>query len=60
MTARTDDLFVRYMKAFSDSIEHTTGCPACQANQPCAAGQPVHERLARLQDAYIARQQHRN
>ncbi|MCZ4101024.1 hypothetical protein [Streptomyces sp. H39-C1] len=57
MTARqTDDLYVRYMKAFSDSTEHTSGCAACQADQRCGAGEPVHERFARLQDAYNARQ----
>ncbi|MFF8717509.1 hypothetical protein ACF07T_39855 [Streptomyces sp. NPDC015184] len=60
MTARpTDDLYTRYMKAFSDSVEHTTSCPACQAGQPCADGAPVHGRFAQLQDAYIARQRHR-
>ncbi|MFB7852913.1 hypothetical protein ACFC34_38675 [Streptomyces sp. NPDC056053] len=59
MNARpTDDLYTRYMKAFNDSTEHTTGCPACQAGQPCVEGTPAHERFARLQDAYIARQRH--
>ena len=57
MSARpTDDLFVRYMKAFEDSTQHTGGCPACQGETPCAEGAPTHERFARLQDAYNARQ----
>ncbi|MER8226054.1 hypothetical protein ABTZ58_37105 [Streptomyces sp. NPDC094143] len=57
MTARpTDDLFVRYMRAFQDSTEHTAACPACQGETPCAQGAPIHERFARLQDAYTARQ----
>lgn len=56
MSARpTDDLF-RYMKAFKDSVEHTANCPACQGETPCADGAPIHERFARLQDAYTARQ----
>ncbi|MGV9758579.1 hypothetical protein ACWDUC_22495 [Streptomyces tricolor] len=53
MTARpTDDLFVRYMKAFEDSTTHLGGCAACQAGEPCEVGAPIHERFARLQDAY--------
>ncbi|WP_030978299.1 hypothetical protein [Streptomyces sp. NRRL S-1824] len=57
MSARqTDDLYVRYMKAFSDSTQHTANCPACQGDQPCVDGAPIHERFARLQDAYNARQ----
>jgi hypothetical protein len=57
MSARpTDDLFVRYMRAFQDSTEHTAACPACQGETPYAQGAPIHERFARLQDAYTARQ----
>ncbi|WJV51776.1 hypothetical protein [Streptomyces flavofungini] len=60
MSARpTDDLFVRYMTAFQASTEHTTGCPACQADQPCESGAPLYERFARLQDAYNARKKQR-
>lgn len=60
MSARpTDDLFVRYMRAFQDSTEHTVACPACQGGTPCAEGAPIHERFARLQDTYIARQKQR-
>ncbi|MFJ3673686.1 hypothetical protein ACIPSE_45315 [Streptomyces sp. NPDC090106] len=57
MSARpADDLFVRYMKAFEDSTEHTGNCLACQGETPCAEGAPIHERFVRLQDAYHARQ----
>ncbi|MEU6601970.1 MULTISPECIES: hypothetical protein [Streptomyces] len=57
MTSRpTDDLFVRYMRAFQDSTEHTNGCLACQEGRDCRVGAPIHERFARLQDAYTARQ----
>ncbi|MFI5945564.1 hypothetical protein ACIBCB_35705 [Streptomyces uncialis] len=57
MSARpNDDLFVRYMKAFEDSTAHLGDCAACQADQPCETGAPIHERFARLQDAYNTRQ----
>ncbi|MFC8492968.1 hypothetical protein ACFUJU_19635 [Streptomyces sp. NPDC057235] len=57
MTARpTDDLYVRYMKSFEDSTTHLGACAACQAEQPCETGAPIHERFARLQDAYLTRQ----
>ncbi|MFD7532228.1 hypothetical protein ACFV8E_32315 [Streptomyces sp. NPDC059849] len=60
MNARpNDDLFVRYMKAFEDSTTHTVNCPACQGGTPCAKGAPVHERFAKLQDDYHARQSNR-
>ncbi|MEU9706694.1 hypothetical protein [Streptomyces sp. NPDC047981] len=53
MTARpTDDLYVRYMKAFEDSTTHRSACAACQAEEPCEAGAPIDERFAKLQDAY--------
>lgn len=51
-----DDLYVRYMKAYRAALEHTQGCPACQASERCATGAPLHECFARLQDAYRARQ----
>ncbi|MFH8736857.1 hypothetical protein [Streptomyces sp. NPDC017964] len=56
MTAKPDDLYVRYMKAFEDSTEHTADCQACQGEAPCVQGEPLHERFTRLQDAYRARQ----
>ncbi|MEU8764755.1 hypothetical protein [Streptomyces sp. NPDC048659] len=60
MTARlNDDLYVRYMKSFEDSSSHLGGCAACQAEEPCEVGAPIHERFVRLQDAYHARQKQR-
>jgi hypothetical protein len=56
VTAKPDDLYVRYMKAFTASTEHTNDCEACQARQDCLVGAPIHERFHRLQDAYRARQ----
>ncbi|MFI1293367.1 hypothetical protein ACH4VM_33820 [Streptomyces sp. NPDC020792] len=52
MAKPSDDLYVRYMQAFRDATEHTAGCAACQAGQDCPGGAPIHERFARLQDAY--------
>ncbi len=54
-----DDLFQRYMKAFRASNAHTDGCAACQNGQSCRTGAPLHERFARLQDAYVTRQRNR-
>ncbi|MEU5583036.1 hypothetical protein ABZ791_36185 [Streptomyces huasconensis] len=60
MTARrADDLFIRYMKAFKDSTAHTAVCPACQGETPCVGGASIHERFARLQDAYLAQKKKR-
>ncbi|WP_172388170.1 hypothetical protein [Streptomyces sp. MNP-20] len=57
MTApKPDDLYVRYMAAFRAATEHNAKCSACQAGQDCAVGAPLHQRFARLQDAYRARQ----
>ncbi|MFF9870166.1 hypothetical protein ACF1G0_33115 [Streptomyces sp. NPDC013953] len=44
------------MKAFQDSATHFGGCEVCQADEPCEVGAPIHQRFARLQDAYTARQ----
>jgi hypothetical protein len=54
--AKPDDLYVRYMRAFQDSTGHTSGCTACQNDQACTDGAPIHARFARLQDAYLRRQ----
>ncbi|MBH1937823.1 hypothetical protein I5Q34_26730 [Streptomyces sp. AV19] len=58
MTAK-NDLYQRYMRAFQDSTEHTSNCESCQNSKPCKAGAPLHERLARLQDAYNNALRHR-
>jgi hypothetical protein len=55
----TDDLCLRYMAAFEASTKHTADCTTCQADQSCQAGAPLHERFARLQDAYRRRQAQR-
>ncbi|MFE3770842.1 hypothetical protein [Streptomyces sp. NPDC059122] len=56
MTHRQDDLYVRYMSAFSASRTHTSDCERCQNSQDCIVGTPLHERFARLQDAYNTQQ----
>ncbi|MFE5669087.1 hypothetical protein ACFQ7W_34850 [Streptomyces niveus] len=56
MSAPKDDLYVRYMDAFRTLSKHTKGCTACQNGEECGTGAPLHERFARLQDAYRARQ----
>ncbi|MGW1364566.1 hypothetical protein ACWCQP_45075 [Streptomyces chartreusis] len=56
MTSERDDLYVRYMNAFTASSEHNADCEACQAGRACSVGAPIHERFHRLQDAYRARQ----
>ncbi|MBT2369969.1 hypothetical protein J7E88_33060 [Streptomyces sp. ISL-10] len=50
-----DDLYQRYMRAYQDADEHTRGCAACQPNDHCPTGKPLHDRLARLQEAYNER-----
>jgi predicted aldo/keto reductase-like oxidoreductase len=56
MSKPTDDLYVRYMRAFEDSTHHTNNCAACHAGQDCPEGAPIHQRFHRLQDVYRARQ----
>ncbi|MFE8950076.1 hypothetical protein [Streptomyces sp. NPDC007856] len=51
-----ESLFTRYMKAFEDSEQHTSSCEPCQNGEECPQGAPLHERFARLQDAYRERQ----
>ncbi|MGW7367980.1 hypothetical protein ACWGI8_32305 [Streptomyces sp. NPDC054841] len=56
MTKPMDDLYVRYMRAFQDSTDHTADCEPCQAGQDCTGGAPIHKRFAQLQDDYRERQ----
>ncbi|MEU5999080.1 hypothetical protein ABZ837_14770 [Streptomyces sp. NPDC047197] len=56
MAKPTDDLYVRYMRAYEQAVQHAFNCAACQADQECPEGAALHERFARLQDAYRARQ----
>ncbi|MBW1603565.1 hypothetical protein JJV70_15930 [Streptomyces sp. JJ66] len=56
MPRPADDLFDRYMQAFQASETHTADCHTCQRGQPCESGTPLHQRFARLQDAWTHRQ----
>ncbi|MFE0137833.1 hypothetical protein ACFWY6_40685 [Streptomyces sp. NPDC059037] len=55
----SDDLYDRYMGAFEASAQHFKGCDACQEGRNCPEGASLHERFARLQDAFRARQSKR-
>ncbi|WP_329043492.1 hypothetical protein OHT61_32255 (plasmid) [Streptomyces sp. NBC_00178] len=48
-----DDLLTRYMAATDTWRNHYAGCTTCQHHSPCKAGEPLFERFARLQDAYL-------
>ncbi|WP_329046678.1 hypothetical protein [Streptomyces sp. NBC_01422] len=50
-----DDLHTRYLAAADTWAAHRTGCTICQHDTPCETGAAFYERLARLQDAYLAR-----
>ncbi|MFE7948249.1 hypothetical protein [Streptomyces sp. NPDC057426] len=52
MSLRQNPLYVRYMNAFDESKGHTRTCEACQNEQACPDGTPIHERFARLQEAW--------
>ncbi|MEU5372474.1 hypothetical protein ABZ362_26490 [Streptomyces sp. NPDC005951] len=55
-----DDLYTRYMEALSVWKDHAADCGTCTTTQPaCPAGDPLWERLARLQDAYLNHQRNR-
>ncbi|MEV0529167.1 hypothetical protein AB0I66_37680 [Streptomyces sp. NPDC050439] len=56
MAKPTDDLYVRYMRAYEEAVQHASDCAACQADQDCREGVQLCERFAQLQDAYRARQ----
>lgn len=50
-----EDLHTRYMDATDTWRAHRTDCKHCQHGTPCKTGAPLYDRLARLQDAYLAR-----
>ncbi|WP_409056819.1 hypothetical protein [Streptomyces sp. SYP-A7185] len=56
MAKPTDELYVRYMRAYDDSVQHGIECAACRSDQDCREGARLYEHFARLQDAYRARQ----
>ncbi|MER5610763.1 hypothetical protein [Streptomyces sp. NPDC002215] len=50
-----DQMFIAYMKAFKASTTHIGACTACQNDQPCDAGQPIHADFIARQDAWNER-----
>lgn len=54
------DLYTRYMDAHSVWTDHAADCGTCTTTRPaCPAGDPLWERLVRLQDAYLNHQRNR-
>lgn len=51
-----DDLYQRYMTVRAALRRHGAECETCTAQRQCTVGAQLHESLARLQDAYLARQ----
>ncbi|MEE1806409.1 hypothetical protein [Streptomyces sp. BE133] len=47
--------FIAYMRAFEASTTHLGACPACQNDQPCATGAPIHSEFIARQDAWNKR-----
>ncbi|MFD7527786.1 hypothetical protein ACFV8E_09270 [Streptomyces sp. NPDC059849] len=50
-----DQMFIAYMKAFEASTKHVGACAACQNDQPCAVGAPVHAEFIARQNAWNER-----
>ncbi|MFJ3976037.1 hypothetical protein [Streptomyces sp. NPDC090021] len=50
-----DEQFIAYMKAFAASSKHLGDCAACQADEPCETGKPLHTDFIAQQDAWHAR-----
>ncbi|MFJ2637939.1 hypothetical protein [Streptomyces sp. NPDC087511] len=50
-----DSEFVAYMKAFEASTTHVGACTACQNEQPCTVGAPIHTEFIARQDAWNKR-----
>ncbi|TSB28284.1 hypothetical protein [Streptomyces benahoarensis] len=50
-----DDEFIAYMRAFEASMTHLGSCAACQNDQSCDAGQPIHADFMARQDAWSER-----
>ncbi|MFE2127841.1 hypothetical protein [Streptomyces amritsarensis] len=50
-----DEQFIAYMKAFEASSTHFGDCAACQADEPCETGKPLHADFIAQQDAWNAR-----
>ncbi|MFJ6661601.1 hypothetical protein ACIQNG_35420 [Streptomyces sp. NPDC091377] len=54
-----DDLYVRYQTADAKYRAHRGSCTTCTDAVRCGAGGRLYESFARLQDAYLTRQQQR-
>ncbi|MEU8525191.1 hypothetical protein AB0C77_06250 [Streptomyces sp. NPDC048629] len=50
-----DPEFMAYMEAFMASTQHLGGCSACQEEQPCGVGEPIHAEFIARQDAWMER-----
>ncbi|MFB7554059.1 hypothetical protein [Streptomyces sp. NPDC056154] len=50
-----DSEFIAYMRAFEASTTHVGACAACQNDQPCATGAPIHAVFVARQDAWTKR-----
>lgn len=48
-----DSLHTRYMAASDVWRAHRKGCRPCQEGHHCPDGEPLYERFARLQSAYL-------
>ncbi|MFJ6011311.1 hypothetical protein [Streptomyces sp. NPDC092952] len=50
-----DSEFIAYMRAFEASTKHVGACVACQNDQPCTTGAPIHAVFIARQDAWTKR-----
>ncbi|MFF2957909.1 hypothetical protein ACFVT1_03070 [Streptomyces sp. NPDC057963] len=50
-----DEEFIAYMKAFEASTKHLGACTACQNDQPCTEGAPIHAEFIARQNAWNER-----
>ncbi|OKJ33205.1 hypothetical protein [Streptomyces sp. CB01580] len=55
MSRDRDNEFIAYMQAFEASTTHLGACTACQDDQPCDVGEPVHSEFIARQDAWTNR-----
>ncbi|MGW1347692.1 hypothetical protein ACWCQE_00260 [Streptomyces sp. NPDC002409] len=55
MSRDRDNEFIAYMRAFEASTTHVGACTACQNDQPCPVGDPIHAEFIARQDAWNRR-----
>ncbi|MEV5204420.1 MULTISPECIES: hypothetical protein [Streptomyces] len=48
-----DGLHTRYQRARETWGAHCETCEPCRSKQHCSTGDPLYQRLADLQDAYL-------